>query len=87
LWFWFYYQATLQPIEMSLRFALPEIRKFLILIYGEESFLLDQALRTLIDKAISPEAKDFNFDSFLVSITILDKQSLICFFTLKNCYK
>lgn len=33
-------------------------------LYGEESFLLDRATRSLLERAIDPSLKDFNFNSF-----------------------
>ena len=33
-------------------------------LYGEESFLLDRAARALLDRAIDPSLKDFNFNVF-----------------------
>ncbi|MBC8019009.1 MAG: DNA polymerase III subunit delta, partial [Verrucomicrobia bacterium] len=33
-------------------------------LYGEESFLLDRTARSLLDRAIDPSLKDFNFNVF-----------------------
>src|SRR5690606_20417428 len=41
----------------------------LYLLYGEEVFLQDQALRAIKDKVLSEGAVDFNFDSFIAPET------------------
>lgn len=33
-------------------------------LYGEETFLLERAMRSLLDKAIDPSLKDFNFNQY-----------------------
>ena len=52
---------TSQELENALRVGkLP----LLCYLYGEESFLIDRITRQLLDKAIDPSLKDFNFNVF-----------------------
>lgn len=52
---------TSQEFEVQLKKgALPAV----CYLYGEETFLLDRTTRSLIDKAIDPSLKDFNFNVF-----------------------
>lgn len=52
---------TAQEFETSLQKGKIPVLCFL---YGEESFLVDRATRLLLDKAIDPSLKDFNFNVF-----------------------
>jgi len=36
----------------------------LLLLYGEESYLIDGVLRQLRDRVVAPEARDFNLEIF-----------------------
>jgi DNA polymerase-3 subunit delta len=52
---------TAQEFETAVRKgAIPTI----CYLYGEESFLVDRATRMLLDRAIDPSLKDFNFNVF-----------------------
>jgi len=52
---------TAQELETSIRNGkLPS----LCYLYGEESFLIERATRQLLDKAVDPGLKDFNFNVF-----------------------
>lgn len=52
---------TAQEFETSLKKgAVPTV----CFLYGEESFLVDRATRLLLDRAIDPSLKDFNFNVF-----------------------
>jgi DNA polymerase-3 subunit delta len=53
--------VTAQEFEASLKKGtIPAI----CYLYGEESFLVDRATRLLLDRAIDPSLKDFNFNVF-----------------------
>ncbi len=51
------------PAELNKAIARRDIPKLLFL-YGEESFLLEKALRALVEVAIPEEVRDFNFNTF-----------------------
>ena len=52
---------TAQEFETTLRKgSIPTV----CYLYGEESFLIDRATRLLLDRAIDPSLKDFNFNIF-----------------------
>ena len=52
---------TSQEFETALKKGIIPAVCFL---YGEESFLVDRAVRLLLDRAIDPSLKDFNFNVF-----------------------
>lgn len=52
---------TPQELETSLRKGAPPILYYL---YGEESFLIERATSRLLDMAVDPTLKDFNFNVF-----------------------
>jgi DNA polymerase-3 subunit delta len=52
---------TAQEFEMSLKKGVVPTVCYL---YGEESFLIDRATRLLLERAIDPSLKDFNFNVF-----------------------
>ena len=52
---------TSQEFETALKKGIIPIVCFL---YGEESFLVDRAVRLLLDRAIDPSLKDFNYNVF-----------------------
>lgn len=41
----------------------------LYLLYGDENFLVNEAIKSLKSKVINPETKDFNYDSFIAPET------------------
>ncbi len=52
---------TAQELESAIRKGtIPQV----CYLYGEENFLIDRATRLLLDKAIDPSLKDFNFNVF-----------------------
>ena len=52
---------TAQEFETSLKKGtIPTV----CYLYGEESFLIDRATRLLLDRAVEPSLKDFNFNTF-----------------------